>query len=199
MTILREHAGPSEVGDIGLLGGSFNPPHVGHLMLAAWALATQRLDALWLLPAYRHPFGKQLAPFGERVRMCELAVDGLRGAKVSRAEEELRDDPLVGRTVRTLEYLAARHPEARFTLVLGADILAETASWYRFDRVQELARVVVVGRQGHPEARAGGPALPEISSTAVRAALARSEDVSRLVPSAVLEYIAARGLYVGGV
>ena len=179
---------------IGLLGGSFNPPHVAHLMAAYWALATQDLDAVWLLPALRHPFGKDLAPFEDRVRMCELAAEGLRGVSVCRAEEELASDPLAGRTVRTLEHLTGRYPEHRFALVVGSDILAETAKWHRWDRVNELARVIVVGREGHGPG-AAGPALPAISSTAVRERLARGEDVTALVPRAVLSYIEERGLY----
>ena len=60
--------------EIALLGGSFNPPHVAHVMAAWWALATQGVREVWLLPTWRHPFGKELAPWEDRVRMCELAI-----------------------------------------------------------------------------------------------------------------------------
>lgn len=181
--------------EVGLLGGSFNPPHVAHVMAAYWALTTQGLSEVWLLPAYQHAFGKELAPFEDRVRMCELAAAAVRGLHVCRAEEELANDPLVGKTARTLEHLAAKHPQLRFALIVGTDILAETGSWYRWDRVQELARIVVVGRQGHADGTTRGPALPEISSSAIRARLARGEDVSELVPGRVLRYVEERGLY----
>jgi len=69
---------PSEK-QVALLGGSFNPPHVAHLMAAYWALATQGVAEVWLLPAFQHPFGKSLAAFEDRVRMCELAAAGVRG------------------------------------------------------------------------------------------------------------------------
>ena len=182
----------SRAREIGLLGGSFNPPHVAHVMAAYWALATQGLSEVWFLPAYKHPFGKALAPFEDRVRMCELATAALRGAHVCRAEEELADDPLVGKTARTLEHLTAKHPQLAFALIVGADILAEAAKWYRWDRITALARIVVVGRQGHP---GGGPALPEISSTEIRGRLEHGEDASSLVPRRVLGYIEERGLY----
>ena len=65
--------------EVALLGGSFNPPHVAHLMAAYWALATQGVSEVWLLPAYRHPFGKQLEPFEDRLRMCRLAAAAIRG------------------------------------------------------------------------------------------------------------------------
>jgi nicotinate-nucleotide adenylyltransferase len=183
--------------DTAILGGSFNPPHVAHMMAAYWALATQGVSEVWLLPAYLHPFGKALAPFEDRVRMCELAAAAVRGVHVCTAEADLRDDPLVGKTARTLEHLAGRHPERRFALIVGADVLAETDKWYRFDRVQELARLVVVGRAGR-EGPPGVPALPPISSTEIRERLGRGEDVSALVPRRVLDYIRERGLYRGG-
>ena len=179
---------------IALLGGSFNPPHVAHLMAAYWTLATQDVAEVWLLPSFRHPFGKALAPFEDRVRMCELAVRALRGAAVCTAEAELADDPLVGKTARTLEHLRAKHPSYGFALVVGADVLPETDKWYRWDRVQELARIVIVGREGYPPVP-GAPSLPAISSTEIRARLARGEDVSGLVPRKVREYAVEKGLY----
>jgi nicotinate-nucleotide adenylyltransferase len=181
---------------VALLGGSFNPPHVAHLLVAEWVLLTQEVDQVWLLPSYRHPFGKDLAPFEDRLRMCELAVRTLRGAFVCGAEAELADDPLVGKTARTLEHLLGKHPGHRFSLVIGADVLAETVKWYRWDRVQELAGLIVVGRQGHPPVE-GAPSFPAVSSTRVREGLARREDVGALVPRRVLEYVRERGLYRG--
>jgi nicotinate-nucleotide adenylyltransferase len=180
---------------IALLGGSFNPPHVAHVMAAYWVLETQDVSEAWLLPSFRHPFGKALAPFEDRVRMCELAARAVRGLHVCTAEAELADDPLVGKTARTLEHLAAKHPTYRFALVVGTDVLADAPKWYRWDRVQQLARIVVVGRQGW--AGEATPALPAISSTEVRARIARGEDVSALLPRRVLEYVRERGLYRG--
>ncbi len=179
---------------VALLGGSFNPPHVAHLMAAYWTLATQPVSEVWLLPAWRHPFGKALAPFADRVRMCELAARGVRGVAVCTAEAELAGDPLAGKTARTLEHLVAKHPTHDFSLVVGADILPDTGKWYRWDRVEALARVVVVGREGYPPVP-GAPTLPAVSSTEIRARIARGEDVSGLVPRKVREYIDERGLY----
>jgi nicotinate-nucleotide adenylyltransferase len=181
---------------VAILGGSFNPPHVAHLMAAYWTLATQEVAEVWLLPSWRHPFGKALAPFEDRVRMCELAARGVRGVAVCTAEAELAGDPLVGKTARTLEHLVAKHPTHDFSLVVGADILPETDKWYRWDRVKELARIVVVGREGYPPVP-GAPSLPAVSSTEIRARLARGDEVAGLVPRKVREYVEARGLYRG--
>ena len=179
---------------VAILGGSFNPPHVAHLMAAYWTLATQDVREVWLLPSYRHPFGKELAPFEDRVRMCELAAREIRGVAACPAERELADDPLVGKTARMLEHLVVKHPDHDFALVVGADILPDTPKWYRWDRIQELARVIVVGREGFPPVP-GAPSLPAISSTEIRARIARGEDVAGLVPRRVREYVAERGLY----
>jgi nicotinate-nucleotide adenylyltransferase len=183
---------------IALLGGSFNPPHVAHVMAAWWVLATEDVDEVWLLPTYKHAFGKELAPFEDRVAMCRLAVKGLRGVKVSSVEKALAKDPLVGKTVRVLELLRERHPRTRFALVVGTDILREVSKWYRWEDIQRLADVIVVGREGYPQgAPPGAPLLPRISSTEIRERLARGEDVRGLVGKGVEEYARRKRLYGG--
>ena len=177
---------------IALLGGSFNPPHVGHLMNAYYVLSTREVDRVWLMPVCQHPFAKRLVPFEDRLRMCELAAARFAGGvEVSDVEREVPS----GRTVDTLEHLIARYPAHRFLLIVGSDILLETSKWKAFDRVEQLAELIVVARAGYPSPRAAGPALPEVSSTLIRERLSRGEDVSSLVPREVLRYAAERGLY----
>jgi len=179
--------------EVALLGGSFNPPHVGHLVAAHFVRATQSVDELWLLPAFRHPFGKELAPFEHRVRMCQaLCADASGWLKVSEAERDVQGE---GRTVDTLEHLAARHPDHRFTLVIGSDILRDLPKWKAFDRIRELAKVLVLQRAGYPAKEAFGPPLVQVSSSEIRSALARGELPVELVPRAVLAYARANGLY----
>ncbi len=184
--------------EIALFGGSFDPPHVGHLLTAAWVLLTEPVDELWLVPVNQHPFGKQMTgSFEERASLCEqaLASLGLARARVSRLEAELGGEV---RTVDLLEHLNAARPADRFALVMGSDILAETPQWKRFDRIEQLARIIPVQRKGHEQRGAAGPQaalLPEVSSSEVRARLAAGEDVSGLVPRAVLEAISRSGSY----
>lgn len=178
---------------IALLGGSFNPPHVGHLMNAYYVLATREVDRVWLMPVFQHPFAKVLAPFDDRVRMCERAAARFAGGlEVTRIEELA---PAGSKTVDVLELLMARYPEHRFSLVIGSDILPERSKWKDFDRIERMVEVIVVPRAGYPSPLAQGPALPEVSSTEVRERLARGEDVSAHVPREVLSYIRDRGLY----
>lgn len=179
---------------IALYGGSFNPPHVGHLLVTSYVLATADVDELWLMPSYRHPFGKELAPFVDRVEMCSrLAALFRRGVAVTSVESEV---PGEGRTVDTLEYLVERHPSCSFRLVIGSDILDDAPKWKQWERVQELAPPILIARGGHPHVRATGPEMPRVSSTEVRTLLATGDAaVERLVPRTVLEYVQMRGLY----
>ena len=177
--------------EIALFGGSFDPPHVGHLLAAAYVLATEPVDELWLVPVLAHPFGKQFqGSYAHRLQLCERLAQSLPRTSVSRAEEQSGE----ARTVDLLEYLHRTRPGTRWALILGTDLDRERAQWKSFDRIQQLARIITVQRAGYADGSAG-PMLPEVSSTQVRALLKSGSDVSRLVPRAVLEAIDAAGTY----
>jgi nicotinate-nucleotide adenylyltransferase len=178
---------------VALLGGSFNPPHVGHLLAAHFVRATQPVDEVWLVPSHRHPFGKPLVAFEHRLKMCEaIARDAAGWLKVSAVEREV---PGEGRTVDTLEHLHERHPSSSFTLVIGSDILPDLPKWKDVPRIEQLATVLVLHRAGHPSPRAFGPPLAQVSSTEIRDRLARGEEPVDLVPRAVLAYVRKHALY----
>ncbi len=186
---------------VGLFGGSFNPPHVAHQLVALYVLETQ-VDEVWFVPTYAHPFGKPLAAYDHRVAMCELAAAPLGArARVSRAEQELAQAPgfVASRTLDLIEHLYATHTDAQFHLVVGADILGETDKWHRWDEVTRLAPLVVIGRGGYTLPAGSvetGIAMPEISATRVRELLASGDPaVGALLPQTVLRYIARHGLY----
>ena len=183
---------------IALLGGSFDPPHLGHLLAAAQVLLLHEPDGLWLVPCRRHPFGKPLAPFTDRLAMVAEAVRPF-GPRVvaSGAEAEAEQAGSDGTTVELLRFLRARRPEDRLLLVVGADILLEKARWARWDEIERLAQVVIVNRRGFPEQPGGGPALPEVSSTGIRDRIARGLPPSGLVPASVERYVRQKGLYRG--
>ncbi|HWJ56125.1 MAG TPA: nicotinate (nicotinamide) nucleotide adenylyltransferase [Vicinamibacterales bacterium] len=179
---------------VALFGGSFNPPHVAHQMVALYVLETAPVDEVWFVPAYEHAFGKPLAPFADRLSMCELAAAALRPrVRVSAVEGEIGGRSLTLRTVRRLSEL---HPEHTFSLVIGSDLQGDIASWYGGDELQRTVPFIVVGRPGSPSPP-GGVSIPDVSSSAVRAALAAGKSVDELVPRAVLDYIVRKGLYQG--
>ena len=182
---------------IGLLGGSFNPIHNAHLMICEHLLAAEQADEVWLIPTAHHVFAKTLAPFEKRVAMCELAIESFGDrAKINTIEKDL---PAPNYTVNTLEELHNRHPEYKFLFAVGSDILNEQHKWHRFERVRELARLVVLGREG--QTKSGGSfsvVLPDISSTEIRRLVAAGKPISHLVPQAVEKYVLEEGLYKDG-
>ena len=189
---------------IALFGGSFNPPHVAHQLVGLYVLETQPVDEIWFVPVYAHPFGKELVPYEDRVAMCELVATALGPrARVSRAEEALALAPgfTVSHTLGLIEHLAAADRELR--LVVGADILGETAKWYRWDDVVAKAPLIAIGRSGFtapPGSVITGLTMPEVSATAVRQLLAEggaAAGLEALLPREVLRYIASRRLYAG--
>src|SRR5579864_1363286 len=179
---------------VAVFGGSFNPPHIAHVLACAVVLATEEVDVLLVVPAYRHPFAKPLEPFEDRVSMCELAMAWLPRVEVSRIEEQLGGE---SRTLRTLEHLSEAHPEYAMRLVIGADVLADAPRWFGFEAIAKLAPPIVLGRAGVHVPGSGPGLLPDVSSTRVRAAIARGDwdEASKLVPRKVLAHVRARGLY----
>ena len=178
---------------IAIFGGSFNPATVAHQVVALYVLETQPVDELWFVPAFAHPFGKQLEPYDHRVAMLELAAAALGPrVRVSRAEEELARIPGFVAS-RTLDLVRFVEGAGELRLVIGADILAETAKWHRWDEVARLAPPIVVSRPGY----SGGTGVAiDVSATRVRELLAaRDPGVNSLVPATVLGYIAALGLF----
>lgn len=177
---------------VGILGGSFDPPHIAHVGLALVGLSLGGLARVIVAPTFIHAFGKALTPFEQRLAMCQLAFADVARVEVSAIERELGG---VSRTLRLVETLAQREPSVQLRLLVGSDILHEKDRWQDFERIAALAPPLVAARVGHPEPGCElGAVLPEVSSSALRSALARGEDTP-LVPASVREYIRAHGLY----
>ena len=176
---------------VALFGGSFNPPHLGHQLVALTVLETHPVDALWMVPCFKHPFDKALAPYADRLAMCGLAARALGPrVRVSDVEGRLGGE---SRTLLTVQALLREEPSLEIQLVVGADLVNEVATWYGADELQRLVSFVVVGRAGAPGP--GGVAMPAISSTDVRARLAAGDSVDALLPRVVLDYVRERKLY----
>lgn len=189
---------------VGLFGGSFNPPHIAHQLVAFYVLETQ-VDEVWFVPAYAHAFGKQLVAFDHRVAMCELAAAPLGArARVMRTEQELAQKPdfVASRTLDLIEHLYATYPDIGLRLVVGSDILAETDKWHRWDDVVQRAPLIVLGRTGYDlpaGSVATGVVMPEVSASKARQLLAAKDPgAAALLPQTVLRYIGRHGLYEHG-
>jgi nicotinate-nucleotide adenylyltransferase len=182
-----------------LFGGSFDPVHIGHLVVAE-AVADALGATIRFLPAREQPFKRAAhgATAEQRAEMLELAVAGNPRFRVERVELEL---PTPSYTVRTLRALAAREPGNRFTLLLGADAAGELSAWHEVEALPGLAELVVFARPGaavphHPLIGrvVEVPAL-DVSATLVRERARLGRSIRYLVPEAVRGYIAAHGLY----
>lgn len=177
--------------NIAIYGGSFNPPHLGHAMVAAAALWSGRAEQVWLVPAWSHAFAKTLAPFDQRIEACQALAETVDADRVRVCPVE-RDLPTPSYTIQTLEHLAAMHPEARFSLLVGADTLVDTPQWKDWDRIEAGFSPIVIGRSGHPTPP-NSIVVPNISSTEVRRRMAAGETVRHLVPARVLPLLTGWG------
>jgi nicotinate-nucleotide adenylyltransferase len=181
---------------VAIFGGSFNPPHVAHQMVALYVLETQPVEELWMVPCFRHPFEKTLAPFEDRLQMCQLMATALgERVKVSDIEAQLGGE---SRTLHTVRALQGQHPDREFVVVIGQDLEQESNRWFGAAELRERTDFIVVGRAGFGR---GGSSreieIPAVSSTEVRQRLEAGQPVEHLLPRRVLDYIRQRGLYGG--
>jgi nicotinate-nucleotide adenylyltransferase len=178
---------------VGILGGTFDPPHVGHLEAARIAVDSGQIEAAWIVPCVRHAFGKLPAPFEHRMAMCALLVEGHERIAVSDAEARLAEP---GKTLDLVLGLQHEYPEHSFRLVAGADIYHQRHLWHRYDEVARLAPPIYVAREGvEPIDQPTLPAPPEVSSSRIREQLERRARPVEGVPETILDYIEEHGLY----
>ena len=182
---------------IGLYGGSFDPPHVAHVMAVHYALMVGNLDMVWVLPCWDHSFGKEMTPYHQRVEMARHAFGDFDPGVVTISSLEGAIQATC--TWDLLEYLKVEQPHNDFVLIIGEDNWRDRHEWKHWDAVNEaLAGIIVVGRQG-VEGGGGvsGIQLPDISSTQARRAVRDGDWVllTTIVPSGVLSYIDGFSLY----
>ncbi len=198
---------------IGIFGGTFDPVHLGHLILAEQCRELGRLDEVWFVPAARppHKVDVPLTPFAQRVEMLDLAVAGNPAFRIEQSE---KDRPGPSFTVDTLEELGRRHSDADFYLLIGSDTLGELHTWHEPARIVGRAALLVVARPGFPvvtqERFREGLGLPEgfplrveqieaplihIASRELRSRAAAGRSLRYLVPRAVVVYIQEKRLY----
>jgi nicotinate-nucleotide adenylyltransferase len=200
---------PAAGGSIGVLGGTFDPPHFGHVLLARWAAAKLKLDRVLFVPAGRppHKANAAAASAAHRLAMTRLAVRGQPGFAVEALETRRRGPSY---TVDTVRALAARWPGAKLHLIMGADMFATFDTWREPEAIAERAVLAVLLRPGarapkRSRAAAHGqgvvklrnPGLP-LSSSALRARARRGLSLEGFVPDPVARYVERHALYRRG-
>jgi nicotinate-nucleotide adenylyltransferase len=197
---------------LGIFGGTFDPVHYGHLLLAESCREQCELDQVWFLPAAISPHKRQRepAPAADRIEMLELALGGDERLAVCRLEIERGG---VSFTIDTLDEIKAQHPGAELFFLLGGDSWRDLPSWREPTRICQLARLVVVRRPSSPEPDftllrpllpPGGKSEPivvempqiDLSSTGIRARVASSQSIRYRTPRAVEKYIETHRLYL---
>jgi nicotinate-nucleotide adenylyltransferase len=192
-------------GKLGILGGTFDPPHVGHLALAEWAREELGLERVFFVPTGAPPHKRPPGtPAASRLALTRLAVRGNPAFAVEPMEVRRRGPSY---TVDTLRALAARHPGAGLWLLVGADMYATMDTWREIGTIVQLAAVAVAARPGTRLSRAaawakggrgvrflGNPVL-DVSSSAVRDRARAGRSLRYLVPDSVARAISAQGLY----
>jgi len=199
---------------IGILGGTFDPIHLGHLALARAARSSLGLDEILFVPAARppHKLGRPISPASDRLAMVELATEGEPATRVSRIEIERSGPSYTVDTVAALLDEAARADRPiDVTVILSAESFADLPDWHAADRLVELATIAVAPRPGHPLPEPTALAnrlpgligrlavihgtLPDISASKIRALVAAGRPIDHLVPPRVAAYIEEHHLY----
>lgn len=198
---------------IGIMGGTFNPPHMGHLMLAEWAREAAKLDEVVFMPA-GFPYMKEddgILSGDKRLRMTQLATQGYAAFSVSDFEVS-RDGYTY--TCETMEQLHKAHPTDHYYFIIGADCLFTMEKWKDPERIFASCTVLAASRNGSPMEKLGKkrqelekryqaeillvqfPSI-EISSTMIRERARLGRSLKYLVPDPLIEYITENGLYKG--
>ncbi|MDF1544912.1 MAG: nicotinate-nucleotide adenylyltransferase [bacterium] len=197
---------PDSAPRYGILGGTFDPIHQGHLSLATQIRSKLSLDKVLFVPAFHHPFKNPviIASFENRHRMIELAIAGQDCFQLSDIE---RSGQLSGCTIDTVRALKATFERVEWLFIIGSDNLAEVAGWRDFETLQSEIRFAVGARPGRPLELPEGydpsrfELVPidevDLSASGIRDRLKRGEarDLHKLVPPSVADYIKERGLY----
>lgn len=182
---------------VGILGGTFDPVHNAHLAIAAAALRELALEQLLWLPTGTPPYrAAPVAAAVHRLAMLRLAIAGQTRYAID--ERELQPGAS-GFTYESLKALNEKDPKANYILLMGADQYAKRDSWHRWKELEKICEIAVVARPG-TKLDATAKMIPmtpmQVSASDIRARLARGEDVSAMLPVAVLGYIKVKGLYV---
>lgn len=190
---------------IGLYFGSFNPIHIGHLVIAGYMAEWSDLDKVWLVVSPQNPLKAKASLLRDydRLHLVRLALEAYPNLQASDVEFQL---PRPSYTAHTLAYLSEKYPQHTFSLIMGADNLESFPKWRNPDSILEQHRIYVYPRPGHdggalrehPQVHwVEGVPLMELSSTQIRHGLAAGKSMKYMLPDAVWQYIDEMNYYKG--
>lgn len=195
---------------IGILGGSFDPPHKGHLIIAKRLLKLKQFDQVWLMPLFAHPFNKNLSAPEKRLKMTKFLENGK--IKVSNFEIKKRT---VSYTIRTLNNLKKNNPRDKFSWIIGTDQVESFTKWKRWKEIIDNFKLIIVPRAGYKQAETEIKNIAKqinnpkniilidkktfppiyVSSTLIRQKIAENKSVATFLPKNVETYIIQNNLF----
>jgi len=187
---------------VGLFFGSFNPVHVGHMIIANFMATKTALDQVWMVVSPQNPFKLKhsLARDHDRLHLVRLAIGDNPKLRGSNIEFDL---PKPSYTIDTLTYLKEKHPDYEFVLIMGGDNLGSFHKWKNYELILKHHQIFVYKRplyelgdlQNHPQVKLFEAPLMQISASYIRKCIQEDYSVQYLVPEAVYEYLMGSGLY----
>lgn len=187
---------------IGLFFGSFNPIHIGHLIIANYMANHTNLDQVWLVVSPHNPLKEKgdLINMYDRLEMSKLATEDADNIRVSDVELKL---PQPSYTIDTLTHLHEKYPEHQFSLIMGSDNLVSLKKWKNYELILRDYQIHVYPRPGfenaellsHPSVHVTDTPLMELSATFIRKAVKEKKNVQYFVVDKVLKFIESKGLY----
>lgn len=187
---------------IGLFFGSFNPIHVGHLIIGNFMATQTDLKEVWLVVSPQNPLKKKntLARDSDRLHLVRLALDESPNLKASNIEFDL---PKPSYTIDTLTYLSEKHPNKEFVLIMGGDNLATLHKWKNYEQILKYYQVYVYQRpsyelgelEHHPSVKTFEAPLMKISASYIRKCIKEGNSIQYLVTQPVFDYISSSSMY----
>ncbi len=192
---------PSRGGIWGIMGGTFDPIHLGHLIMAESVMSSVEADGIIFVPARIHPFKSKikLSNYPERVEMVRQAIESNKRFVFENPPENS------GYTIDLIDYLESKYPAVKFFLPIGSDIIDEFHAWYKCAEIEQRIKIVIAARPGFVMKKRNDNILGgaervmipqyDISSSDIRKRVGLKKSITYLVPEAVEKYIADKGLY----
>jgi nicotinate-nucleotide adenylyltransferase len=188
--------------NIGLFFGTFNPVHIGHMVIASYMAEFADLDEVWMVVSPHNPFKEKASLLDDyqRLHMVNLAIDNHPKLRASDIEFKLSQPSY---TINTLTHLYEKFPGYHFSLIMGSDNLDNFKKWKNYERILEISRLIVYPRPGydggdlknHPSVKWVEAPLMQISSTFIRHALKQKKNLHFIIPDKVLQYIQEMHFY----
>ncbi|MFH1729693.1 MAG: nicotinate (nicotinamide) nucleotide adenylyltransferase [Pseudomonadota bacterium] len=207
MTRAQENKRTREQGggkNIAIFGGSFDPPHMGHLFVSLYVYTCFNIDETWILPCFSHPLEKKYSSsYNDRLKMCKLAFSNLKKNKIKvlDTERKLASSDKKNYTIDTVQYLKKQNSNNEFYLIIGDDILNEAYKWKDFEQLSKLVNIILIKRHLKIKKRNENFTnfalqMPKVSSSNIRELIFENIEIDGLVCNEVKKYIKEKKLYL---